>query len=604
MPDVPDERTQALLAAYVDGDLPPDRAAEVERLLRDSPRQRRVVEEMRQARGWLSTLPRVSAPAAVRQAIRDAMDPELERAALLGGADEGPMTRLWPRVLGLAAVLVVALTLAVALYALRPAGPAGDLAINVEPTNQIQTPPQLVETTRPVVPAPVVAEAPTPEVAEVSPPTPAVADASEGSAPESENTEPPVVEASIPEPPAVADAGSPDVVEDLPGIPEIPEGAVIVSARVDDLPAASGVVAGYLAAQSLPIVGGRVDASRLDDLDEALARRDEPSRAASGAAMFVVPEARLAQAGDLTGALSAAGAHAPTVTAAPRRAKGRLGDAEMTQADAQVDMVGVPRPAPPSQARRVFADDVLTLVLSRSPATPGADVAPPADVPPGVPEPGQSGDLRVVVGGDGLADLSALGLGRVDVLGREVADLAQEVRGRLSDDKFISANVSVLLSERSRPPEGRTETTLEAMRLDRRAIGAGDLLRLDRPDGTWVQAVVGADGFASLPEMGRVEVWGRSPAEVQAELRDRVAADVIEPPAPAATTEPSTAPATQPEAVVITASPQPIRLTNLSTRRRAGNDPSADEVVPVVVVLLGGESAEDVQPATAPAVDP
>ena len=73
-----DDNFEIRIEAYIDGVLPPHERAEVERQLMTSPRHRRIVDQLMQARHLIATLPRVNAPADLLESI----DPSLERAAL------------------------------------------------------------------------------------------------------------------------------------------------------------------------------------------------------------------------------------------------------------------------------------------------------------------------------------------------------------------------------------------------------------------------------------------------------------------------------------------------------------------------------------------
>src|SRR5688572_9471814 len=110
---MPDDQIEAKLAAYVDGQLPPEDVAELERHLAANSGQRRVVEQMVQARKWVATLPRVRAPADLLEAI----DPTLERSALFAESNvPSPWsTLLSPQVLALAATVALVVTLLAAM---------------------------------------------------------------------------------------------------------------------------------------------------------------------------------------------------------------------------------------------------------------------------------------------------------------------------------------------------------------------------------------------------------------------------------------------------------------------------------------------------------
>jgi len=106
---VPDELDQvgAELSAYLDGELPPERAAEVERRLSESADYRQRLEELRGVCETLGRLPRLKAPEGLLGALRR----QAERRMLLGEARVGGSTaravKLFVRLTAAAAVLGV-----------------------------------------------------------------------------------------------------------------------------------------------------------------------------------------------------------------------------------------------------------------------------------------------------------------------------------------------------------------------------------------------------------------------------------------------------------------------------------------------------------------
>src|SRR5690606_1170502 len=114
-----DDRIEAKLAAYIDGELPADEAADVERYLAGNPRQRQVVEQMIQARNWMASLPRARAPGDLLESI----DPSLERSALFDESATAPAkwgSLVSPQVLALAATVALVATLGIAMLWLLP----------------------------------------------------------------------------------------------------------------------------------------------------------------------------------------------------------------------------------------------------------------------------------------------------------------------------------------------------------------------------------------------------------------------------------------------------------------------------------------------------
>ena len=594
---MPDERTEALLAAYLDDALSPDEAAQMQRRLASNPRQRRMVDEMRQAKTWLGELPRMTAPAG----LLDAIDPSLERAALF---EVPPAPRPWwatPQALAVAATLVLLVTLAIVAVALLPgkAPDADRVAVNPLPAQPPATRPEVV--TSPDRPE---------SLAATKNPEPAVSAGTVVVPPALPERTPPlttplaVPDKQIPVPstkPAEGDDGGADVPLARPVFtvppPAIPENAVLVRADVDDLSRAGADVARLLANQSLPIIGGRLaDAAALPE--EFVGGADVRPDAAT--VLYVVPEARLDQAGAV--ALTLANQGSPTVARLPESARALRGnrpEESMLKADAAaLDMKGNPRPRGPANrdAQRVFFDDTLQIYVFRGDE-------PPAQAPAGVPDIRKTTDVRVDVSPDGYIDLSGVGLGRVDVLGQDVKDLGAAVEQRIKGEFLIPVTVTVNLAGRARSTAERSAATLERMQLDRRPLVPGDLVQIDRPDGTWQQAVVNAAGELTFGDLGTVATRGESAASLQTELRRRLPSPPVAPAAatqPAATAPAATAPTTAP---VIAPSLPPLRVQNLSARRRGSNDPTADKIVPVVILLQSRDPAAQppAQPATRPA---
>ena len=556
---MPDERIEALLAAYVDGDVSPDESAAVERYLAANPRQRQSLAQMRSAKTWLTSLPRVAAPAS----LLDVIDPTLERAALF---EEPAAPRSWwatPQALALAATVVLLLTLAIAVTALLPGRPGDQDQVALAPPTLPVEP-----ATRPAPVVPLIA--------------PEELGNDGGFTPPSVAPVPPVVpEQNVPpaQPPAVTSVGP---VETLPATrpvevppvtvppPAVPDGAVVVRADVRNLPAAADLIARAAAGQSLSVAGGRLASAVV--LPEAF--RDAAGvRPEAATVVYVVPKARMEQVGDL--ALRLAALAPPAVTRLAATARAVRSSEWAKAAQAEIDEIKK-REVYDRTSQRIFFDDTLQIYLFRR------------DEPPALPQPGTPAiaakmDLRVEVSPDGKLDLSPLGLGRVDVLGQDVKELGETIQRRLQGEYLIPLKaVDVKLADRARPPEGRTALTLEAMALDRRPLVPGDLLQVTRPDGTWRQAVVTTAAEVSFGDLGNFATRGESAASLQERVR--------------AAQPPPTPPATEPGTLVVPSSPPPLRVVNLSARRAAGKDASAATEVPLVILL----QADAAQPATEP----
>ena len=99
------EKLAADLSAYLDGELSPERAADIERTLAASPEARRLLDELRDVADQLAALPRLRAP----DELTAAMTRHAERRLLLddvGTLRRTRTLRLWGRIGAAAAVLV------------------------------------------------------------------------------------------------------------------------------------------------------------------------------------------------------------------------------------------------------------------------------------------------------------------------------------------------------------------------------------------------------------------------------------------------------------------------------------------------------------------
>ena len=560
-----DERIEAELAAYVDDALPADRRAAVERYLAGNDRYRRMVEEMRDARSWLTGLPAVAPPGGPDAWM--AADPtvaRLERDALFGDDEDAPILTGWelwrhrltsPNSLGLAAALAVAATLGLAAWVLLP-GDAADVAIDPSPPAQtpglrgrMPAPPVAADPPPPVDPTPPVApDAPAVPVAPVGPVVAdAVAEATDG-----QDEEPPAP------------------------LPDVPDRFVLVTAAVTD-PAG--------AAEAVREVLGHDAAARRDavaDLPDHvldLAKVDSRLDGGAGVRSYVVvfPEglppprvsvvlARLGGASRPLAAQESGRAARGRFRLEAERMSGRTADAGPAEPRSPAAEAGEDDEA---AARRVFPNDRLRLSLRRT-----------HPLPPNLPD-GLAGALaedlasvEVAVDADGYLDLSPLALPRLDALGMTPAEVAAEVDRRLGLEYLVGVDVSAAASRRSDVPGGRRAAALARLKLDRGPFEAGDAVLVEFPSGLRLESVVGRAGRVTLGPVGEVEAGGRTPGVVQREIEARLA----------------TTPELAALALDAEGEPGTPAVSNLTVRRQAGGDAAlteADaEAIAVVIVLL------------------
>lgn len=530
---MPDDRIEAKLAAYIDGELPADEAADVERYLAGNPRQRHVVEQMIQARNWTASLPRARAP----RDLLESIDPTLERSALFDESATPPArwgSLVSPQVLALAATVALVATLGIAMLWLLPER-GGEVPVA---ENQPQEPTQggtglpegpLANNQQP--------EAPQDPVDDRDPDEPMSIEPFLG------GTDDPIANR--------AEQGEPVAPARLPA--DISE-TILVSADVPSLPTASGAVSAFLTSEDLPIDAQRVPAEALPaELRERLGL--SPGQTV---VLYVVERMSLEQVGSLTSQLTREGnahAEAPAsfVTSLdPERAATR-GAAEEPLTDT-----------------RIHAEDRLRVVINRQDE-------PPAEPPPGMPPLGKQTSAEVTVSQDGYADFGGVGLGRIDVLGRLPAEVAERIKAELANFQ-IPAEVEVGILAQGQPDGVRRREAVHLTLLDRDPLKTGDLVQIELPDGGWVHAVVNDEGMLDLGEGRVMQAAGLTPAAVEKKL-----AELLGDP----TTKPSTGPAGG-----------EIRVVNLSARRAQHVDSWADLDVSCIVVLRAPAEAETPQPQT------
>jgi protein involved in polysaccharide export with SLBB domain len=477
---MPDDQIEAKLAAYVDGLLPPEDVADLERHLAANPGQRRVVEQMMQARKWVATLPRVRAPADFLEAI----DPTLERSALF---DESNVASRWstllsPQVLALAATVALVVTLLAAMVWLVPDRGGADPVANTPPAGTYDE------------------QAPNPEEpgAPIGPQQPSPDDAMADRG----NISP--VPDAVDDQPSEADGTGGTPGEAVTPVLRLPFGLadpVILSANVPSIPRASGAVSQFLTANELPFGVQRLPAAALpEDV------RDRLELAEGGSVfVYVVEEMSLEQVGALTGELTGDGeAHALT----PRGFSDRPGAAMPAQPDVTQGNG--------EQAKIIYAEDLLSLQIQRVDD-------PPESVPPGMPQIGKEMRVQVAVSSDGYADFREIGLGRIDVLGKLPADLAGEIKATLARNYQIDASVEAAVATAAAPEGGRTRETVQLIYLDREPLSPGDVVQIELPDGSWLHTAVDELGMLDAGPFGQLKAGGESAVAVQARLRERAA---------------------------------------------------------------------------------
>lgn len=158
------ENIEAMLCAYVEGDLDAAGKAQIEKHLQDHPQHKKLLEELMAMREMVRGLPRAKAPMDVGDSLRQ----KVERSMLLeDSAAAMPMRQRgerWPQFFGIAAIFLLASSLCFIMY--KALGPTWKPAVFTENSNvktpdiapQDQTVPVAVEngmaSARPMVEAP------------------------------------------------------------------------------------------------------------------------------------------------------------------------------------------------------------------------------------------------------------------------------------------------------------------------------------------------------------------------------------------------------------------------------------------------------------------
>ncbi len=574
-----DERIEADLAAYVDGELDPASRGEIEQMLEASPRYGQMVAEMRQAKAWLGGLPAIAPPAGAAQ-LADPTVARLEREALFDtGTATGVSRLMTPGVLAMAAGLVIAATLAITIFVMLPGSDSTQIVRNLpqvvgqDREGATETPPDTSD------------DQPEGDLPDDTSGTSNVPDGP-GVEPLPDPDVPPQMNRSGPTPGEVA-RGTGETEQPIPmlAVPDLEDDMVLLAIATPQADTAAGRVAGRLAAEGVPFkVRNFGSADERAPLNDALVRRlrraglteddlDRPMRVFS-------PEEEMTRL-DVTSLLSTA--TTDTIRPIALWSKGAVGGPRPAVARVQREgnggdnlwRPGAPEPATPDEqaladaARKIFPNDRLNFFFRRS--NPTRDV--PLDLPDVVNQlmADGRGRIQVQVDADGYADFSALGLERADVLGIMPRELGEDVQLRLAEEYLVGLDFTVTTASKAEVPGGRTPGALDLLKVDRNPFRAGDAMRVDLEDGRRVEAIVASDGTAELGDLGVVEALDRTAGDVQRDLIEVAGQDEM------------------PPAVV-----------NVSLRRAADLDDTASEKTRVMVLVLEQPDVPATRPATRP----
>jgi len=114
------ENIEAMLCAYVEGDLDATGRAQIEKHLKDHPQHRKLLEELKTMRDLVRGLPRAQAPMDVGDSLRQ----KVERSMLLDSASVAPARQRvdrWPQFFGIAAIFLLVASLC--FIVIRTLGP-------------------------------------------------------------------------------------------------------------------------------------------------------------------------------------------------------------------------------------------------------------------------------------------------------------------------------------------------------------------------------------------------------------------------------------------------------------------------------------------------
>jgi len=110
------EIIESKLCAYVDGELDSEGRAEIEKHLEANPQHRRLLESLRATRDLLKWLPREPAP----PELAETLNGQLERSVLLDYDGDTRRAHAFPRILAAAAIVLLTVGLAAAVYFALP----------------------------------------------------------------------------------------------------------------------------------------------------------------------------------------------------------------------------------------------------------------------------------------------------------------------------------------------------------------------------------------------------------------------------------------------------------------------------------------------------
>jgi hypothetical protein len=143
------ENIEAMLCAYIEGDLDAAGRAQIEKHLQDHPQHRKLIQELSTMRDLVRGLPRVKAPMEIGESLRG----KVERSILLGDSGETDQESAhgnrWPQVFAIAAIFLLCASLGLVLYkALSPTmkppvftdSMASKLSVVAPPTDLISSP--------------------------------------------------------------------------------------------------------------------------------------------------------------------------------------------------------------------------------------------------------------------------------------------------------------------------------------------------------------------------------------------------------------------------------------------------------------------------------
>jgi anti-sigma factor RsiW len=143
------EDNEAMLCAYIEGDLDAAGRAQIEKLLQDNPQHRKLLAELTAMRDLVRGLPRVKAPMDVGDSLRQ----RAERSMLLDGpgavVPQGQRVNRWPQFFAIAAIFLLFSSLCFILYkalgpTLKPAAFTQNMEenkiLNMEPPSAVSAP--------------------------------------------------------------------------------------------------------------------------------------------------------------------------------------------------------------------------------------------------------------------------------------------------------------------------------------------------------------------------------------------------------------------------------------------------------------------------------